>query len=106
MIGLYKKREILLGCMFFAAVNGFSQKHTQPNIRHAGYNQLPGLFPRAFLVNPPSSPLVLPDGYVRSLGYICRQEIRFDKQLPVRLRLRLGSLEQCDYLEGKSKLIR
>jgi hypothetical protein len=34
-------------------------------------------------------------------GFFCRQELKWDKKLPVQLRFRLGSQQMCDRLEGK-----
>jgi hypothetical protein len=42
-----------------------------------------------------------PDVYVKNFGVMCRQEWKLEKYLHVPLRLRMGSLEQCNYLEGK-----
>lgn len=35
------------------------------------------------------------------LGWVCRQEWRFEKYSGIPLRIRLGSKEQVDFLEGK-----
>lgn len=49
---------------------------------------------------------VPPDRYLHSLGFFCRQEIKMDRQMPVKFRFRLGSVEQCDLLEGKRAPVR
>jgi hypothetical protein len=41
------------------------------------------------------------DTYVKSLAFFCRQEWKIEKSLKVPLRFRLGSLNQCNFLEGK-----
>lgn len=41
--------------------------------------------------------------YSSRLGFICRQEIKMDRITKVQFRFRLGSVEQCDWLEGKRK---
>lgn len=41
------------------------------------------------------------DDYVKNLAFFCRQEWKIEKALKVPLRFRLGTLEQCNRLEGK-----
>jgi len=40
--------------------------------------------------------------YASNLGFFCRQEIYLEKKTKIPLRLRLGNMEYCNYLEGKS----
>jgi len=44
-----------------------------------------------------------PQFYSSQLGFFCKQEIKFDKITKIPFRFRLGSVEQCDRLEGKGK---
>ena len=41
------------------------------------------------------------DYYTRHFGFFCQKELEFEKTTRIPLRFRLGSLEQCNYLEGK-----
>jgi hypothetical protein len=40
--------------------------------------------------------------YASNLGFVCRKEIFFEKKTKIPLRLRIGNLEYCNYLEGKT----
>jgi hypothetical protein len=48
-------------------------------------------------------PFLSPQYYSAQLGFFCKQEIKFDKITRIPFRFRLGSVEQCDRLEGKGK---
>jgi len=48
-------------------------------------------------------PIITPNYYVTQLGFFCKQEIRFEKATNVPFRFRLGSVADCDRLEGKQK---
>ncbi|MBK7432897.1 MAG: hypothetical protein IPI66_02690 [Chitinophagaceae bacterium] len=39
--------------------------------------------------------------YSSNLGFFCRQEIRFEKKTGLPFKFRLGSVQECDRLEGK-----
>lgn len=41
--------------------------------------------------------------YTGNLGFFCRQELKWDKVTTIPFRFRLGSVEQCDFLEGKRR---
>jgi hypothetical protein len=41
------------------------------------------------------------DYYMHHLGFFCLKEYRFEKITHIPLRFRIGSLEYCNYLEGK-----
>lgn len=48
-------------------------------------------------------PFLSPHFYSSQLGFFCKHEIKFDKIIKIPFRFRLGSVEQCDRLEGKRK---
>ena len=52
----------------------------------------------------PSNPLLksIPENYyLKNIGIFCKQEWKFEKATKIPLRIRVGSLQQCNWLEGK-----
>ena len=41
------------------------------------------------------------DYYISHLGFFCKQELQFQKMAHIPLYFRVGSLEECNRLEGK-----
>ena len=46
-------------------------------------------------------PFLSPNYYASHLGFFCQQEIKIAKSAKIPLKFRLGSIEDCDRLEGK-----
>ncbi len=75
-----------------------------PAIRSALYSRLM-LVPAdsATASAPASVPQLLPsDYYTRHFGFFCDKELKLEKSTGIPLKLRMGSLESCNKLEGKN----
>ena len=48
-----------------------------------------------------STAIISPDFMSANLGFICRQELNFEKKTKLPLKLRLGSLDYVNKMEGK-----
>jgi hypothetical protein len=59
------------------------------SIRHTNFPKTTAVIPRDF--------------YNLNIGWVCKQEWKLEKKTTIPIRLRLGSTEQVDYLEGKKK---
>jgi hypothetical protein len=87
-----QKAKILIFCTIFVASRVYCQ-------------HLPSFSPPAPF-HPKSSFAFLPAGvpadfYSSHLGFFCKQEIRLEKETRIPFKFRLGSVAQCDRLEGK-----
>ncbi len=47
--------------------------------------------------------MIRADFYTQQLGFFCKKEWQLEKTIHLPLRFRLGSLEYCNYLEGKNR---
>jgi hypothetical protein len=52
------------------------------------------------LVEAPFS-VISPSYYTQQFGFFCKKELQFEKKTKIPLKFRLGSVQQCDWLEGK-----
>ena len=95
--------------MVFVAGATFAQKNISISgkILQAGYSYKP--IPKPVLeVSSLSNNTIphsfLPPGfYYNNLAFFCKQEIKLEKITRIPLKFRLGSVENCDRLEGKFK---
>jgi hypothetical protein len=45
--------------------------------------------------------VIRPDFYTQQFGFFCKKELQLEKITKVPFKFRLGSVQQCDWLEGK-----
>ena len=48
-----------------------------------------------------TQPPIAPNFYATHLGFFFKQEIKFEKATKIPFKFRLGSVQQCDWMEGK-----
>jgi len=57
--------------------------------------------PLSFASEKPLTKILPPDFSTCHYGFFCKQEMKIEKATNLPIRLRLGSLQQCNYYEGK-----
>ena len=95
--------------MIFVAGHAFSQEQTSKPLKMLLLQATPKFSP--LLALSPSKinkdfryvPPVSADFYFTHLGFFCKQEIKFNRVTGIPFRFRLGSVEDCDKLEGKKR---
>ncbi len=45
--------------------------------------------------------LITPNYYTQNFGFFCKKELQIEKAIKIPFKFRLGSLQQCDWMEGK-----
>ena len=48
-----------------------------------------------------AKPFLSPGYYASQLGFFCKQEIKLEKTAKIPFKFRLGSVDDCDRMEGK-----
>lgn len=95
--------------MIFVAASAFSQKLSAKSTQMLLLQNLLKSAPISLIPihKPPVSiapkQLISPGLYVSQLGFFCKQEIKLEKITKIPFRFRLGSVEDCDRMEGKFK---
>ena len=96
--------------MIFVAQQIFSQNIQQKNGAVLSLTSSLKPAPIKLLLNkqgiqlPLPRPFLAPDYYSTQLGFFCKQEIKFEKVSKIPFKFRLGSVDECDRLEGKRRI--
>ena len=120
--------KFLFFCMIFVGGAAFGQKNTinippyhgwftvanQPDTPHFCTMKLVKSGDKYFIGFPKKSPVisvqpgiyaVLPlvssNFYTQNFGFFCKKELQLEKLTKVPFKFRLGSVQQCDWMEGK-----
>ena len=93
-----EKLLFLFFCMIFVGKIAFTQNNIYfiPRFVENKNNEL--LNKKSVFQN---STLIPSDFYVKQLGFVCKKEWSFEKTTKIPLRIRIGSLSYCNWLEGK-----
>jgi hypothetical protein len=117
-----EKVKILFFCMIFVAGRSFAQKNEwlgKKNLSILSFNQLKSKEKKSnwlsltqqpmakteinfYLRVNTTTPLLAPNFYTSHLGFFCKQELKLNKAIKVPFKFRLGTVQQCDWLEGKT----
>ena len=87
--------------MIFVVNGAFCQK----NILYPARMPLPVLgFNAKVPLNQQFPKTIIPGNfYTQQLGFMCRQELKFEAITKIPFKFRLGSVQYCDWMEGKKK---
>ena len=108
-----QKAYFLVFCMIFVVNVAFCQKISVP-LKEKPLLAFPNKPGNKLFINPGisqkpainslknlSTVPVSPAFFAGNLGFFCKQEIKFEKATKIPFHFRLGSVEQCDWMEGK-----
>ncbi len=114
------KTNFLFFCMIFVGGTSFAQNNTEkltvnPNLYsikpvlkpvNTFYHKLnttklagPAITAKPFII-------VSPGYYTQNFGFFCKKELQLEKITKIPFRFRLGSVQQCDWMEGKAGAVR
>jgi len=93
-----EKQLILFFCMIFAEKLALAQK-SDYFINHSPTIQYISI--ASTFSSKPLLKSIPANHYLQNIGIICKEEWKFEKATKIPLRIRVGSLQQCNWLEGK-----
>jgi hypothetical protein len=119
--------KFLFFCMIFVASSAFGQKNIKKllinnelyksklavskykNVTSSNYglkndslsSQKLTINKSAVAITPISYSLISPNYYTQNFGFFCKKELQMEKLTKIPFKFRLGSVQQCDWLEGK-----
>lgn len=84
--------------------NKVANKKTYQSITDYQRQQPSLTTPKANYINTTAAtyPLISANYYAQNLGFFCKKELQLEKITKVPFKFRLGSVQQCDRMEGKN----
>jgi hypothetical protein len=117
-----EKVKILFFCMIFVGGSAFAQKSaTFITINKAYFialkKQNSGGVKHTEAIKTTTTPvfsihqsgsysIINSNFYTQNFGFFCKKELQIEKTIKFPLKFRLGSVQQCDWMEGKVNAVR
>ena len=93
---------IFVGSVAFSQkITGLNSNKTLPVFTKKPVNNNLYSFSKQPVLTQTTQAPIAPDFYSTHLGFFCKQEIKFEKATKIPFKFRLGSVQQCDWMEGK-----
>ena len=96
-----EKCKILIFCMIFVETPVFSQENSFKLNAVKDFNNYKRLQTSPLRSRFYTYPIIPANFYVKNLEFFCKQELKLESALKVPFKFRLGSLNYCDWMEGK-----
>ena len=106
---VFKKAKFLFFCMIFVMNGLLAQTSLQKSLLLLEFKKPSKPLSIKFSLNslplstPESRPFLSPNYYSAHLSFFCKQEMKIEKAAKIQIKFRLGSVEDCDRMEGKQK---
>jgi hypothetical protein len=125
------KAKFLFFCMIFVGTGVFAQKNVINNITEKSgiafyrldkphfynfylvkkQNKFYSGFPAFKTINEnkpiiSATPIISSNFYTQNFGFFCKKELQLEKITKIPFKFRLGSVQQCDWMEGKRVTLR
>lgn len=101
-----KKCKILIFCMILVVTSVPAQQISMKGSVNKDFNKFYSLyFPAIRSPNYTNMPVPV-NFYVKNLGFFCQQELKLEAITKIPFRFRLGSVNECDRMEGKGTAMR
>ncbi|MBK7884807.1 MAG: hypothetical protein IPJ81_14235 [Chitinophagaceae bacterium] len=108
-----KNLFFLFFCTIFVGSGVFGQQKSISSLKsdRKGIGPFSILYPDILPLNtirpdfykhfPNSITIIRPDYYTQNFGFFCKKELQLEKIIAVPFKFRVGSLQYCNWMEGK-----
>lgn len=96
-----KKGKFLIFCMIFVIANCIAQQNKLQCNTAKGFINSSFYAAPSFTIPALNKAVISPGFYVNNLGFFCKQELNFQSSTRIPFKFRLGSVQYCDWMEGK-----
>ena len=98
---MMKKQIILILCMVFGVSVAFSQDNGLKTNVDRAFKTFYSMYGKQDYLQVNKIKVLPPSFYSDHLGFFCKQELKIQAVTILPIKIRLGSVSYCDWMEGK-----